>query len=193
MRKIYFLLLTALITISLSACISSKNENIKRNLSVQINKPDEFETIMNKFLYSKSPDELFAITIYLSEEKRILNDKNAISPMTGFYMGIIHEQPDLYKELKALDLSKNMELVLKLAETYSQETEDILNNRLNKSPKAAYLDLLWGYFYATGDKRVTNKICQYSKSTPDMIVRGAASWSYKSNMEQFPDKIKECK
>ena len=129
----------------------------------------------------------------LDFNKEELNNKNSKAPMQGFYMGVLHKNPLDFKQIENMQLSNDTQKILNFAKSFSPDMEGILDNKIKYYPESpAFLDMLWGYYYATSDNRVLRKICYIQKNDTDYIIRSAAQWSYNSNMHTFPNKIKSC-
>jgi len=160
--------------------------------AINIRNGEELSEIMANYFYEKKSAELYGIAKYLNNSS-LLASKNAKAPVSGFLIGILHENPKAFNTINETYRSVNMQKVIRYAEEFAPDMEDILDNKINYYPEsAAFLDGLWGYFSATGDERVLKKMCYIQEFDQNQIIRGAAKWSYNSNMKQHPQKIKSC-
>ncbi len=154
-----------------------------------------------------------------------LKDENARIPLIGFFSQVFRHNASQvhtwYQQIKNLpedDLEtittaiwiSNTEEGMKLLETenpilFEKKTPpDILTLKLD-SPST--LDLLWGFYYATGDSKVLRRIVtmfNYADVTkkPEGLPEGrtplytilpdAAKWSLSTNARQHPKILKDC-
>lgn len=177
------------VTILFSGCNFKTSEEPE---SVQIKDGEQFSKIIANYFYEKKSEELYGIAKYLNNSP-LLSRKNTKAPVSGFFIGILHENPEAFDIISETYKSSNLQKVLKSSKEFAPDMEEILDNKVKYYPEsAAFLDGLWGYFSATGDERVLKKMCYIQEFDENPIIRGAAKWSYNSNMEQHPKKIKSC-
>ncbi len=151
---------------------------------------DELNTMINGYVYKKDVNELTAIADYLSYSNAL--NKKTQFPMLGFFMGIKHENPKMFQTLRQKPYEPNMKHLLSEAENVSETMERFLNDEVNQHQETAdFLNTLWGYFYATGDKRVLNKMC-ILQSTGTAMFQIRTGIAYEANKSKFPDLIKDC-
>lgn len=178
MKKIIFAIVTIIFTVSIA--------------QAKILNSQQFDMAFENYLNNPNKIALKEITQYLSEGD-ILTNKNAKAPIQGFYMGVLHKNPLDFKQIENMQLSNDTQKILNFAKSFSPDMEGILDNKIKYYPESpAFLDMLWGYYFATADNRVLRKMCYIQNNDPDYIIRSAAQWSYNSNMKTFPNKIKSC-
>ena len=174
-------------------CFFTSEIAFSEGQSAKITDITQFNQRLDNYQFKKTSTELNAIVNYLSESDLLINDKNAKAPIRGFFIGIKHDNPAAFQALLKKNLSKSIKSTILAANEFSTDMELFLSNKIDYSPEsAAFLDMMWGYFYATGDVRVLNKMCQVQKENPDTVIKVVAKWSYQSNMKKFPSKIKPC-
>lgn len=149
------------------------------------------DTMMNYFL-KKNTAELFVILNYISKSDYLNSNKSSTAPIIGFYAGIQHENPKIFKKLQQNQNNRSTTKMLKSSKEFENIMEDMLKREDYYIERPALLDAFWGYFYATGDDRVIKKLCETSLNSTDILVKEAAKWSLASNKQQYPAKIKEC-
>lgn len=153
---------------------------------------EQFDMAFENYLNNPNSVALKEITQYVSESG-ILTSKNAKAPIQGFYMGVMHKNPTEFKQLENTKLSDNAQRIFRMVKEFSSDMEGILDDKIKYYPESpAFLDMLWGYFYATGDNRVLKKMCYIQNNDSDYLIKSAARWSYNSNMQSFPNKIRSC-
>jgi len=171
------------------------------------------------------PDQVVAQLKAWSSEGTLQNS-NALAPLTGFLSQVFRQNADQieswYTQIKnfpkadletitrAIWISNTKESKLLLKEKYpgvfdDQTPPDILTLKLD-APGA--LDLLWGYYFATGDIKVLRRIVSMFKyadapkrlegipknrSPLYTILPDAAKWSISSNAQQHPKILQDCK
>ena len=171
------------------------------------------------------PDQLVAHLKAWSADGTLQNE-DARVPLTGFLSQVFSQNTDKiqdwYSQVKdlpkyelelikmALWLSsteKSKQLLAKLPpEAFSDKAPpNILTLKLDS---ISTLDLLWGYYYATGDSKALRRIVAMFKfaDTPTRfkglpkdetplytILPNAAKWSLSSNAEQHPKVMHDCK
>ena len=157
-----------------------------------IKNDEELVKIMENFSVEKSEADVNAITDYLTESD-ILSTYNVKAPIQGFYIGILKENPDLFKAQAKRNITPTVQSILEVSKEFSSDMELILSGEQTYYPEgAAFLDMLWGYYYSTGDYRVIKLLCSIKDKDIDKTIRAAARWSLEAHKQKFPDKIKGC-
>lgn len=160
------------------------------NSSGKITNRNQFDRTLEYYFYKKDSAQLAQIVNYLNSSN-YLDIKYTKAPVQGFFMGILHENPATFNSIEKMQLSSSLKTTLNDAKEFSPYIESVLNNKPDYGVEsAAFLDMLWGYYLATGDNRVLNKMCEIQKTNPDPVIKGAAKWSYESNKQKHPGKIK---
>ncbi|NOX98127.1 MAG: hypothetical protein GXP30_00035 [Verrucomicrobia bacterium] len=171
------------------------------------------------------PDQVVAQLKAWSAEGTLQN-KTARAPLTGFLSQVFRQNADKienwYSQIK--DLPKgDLELItLAMWISGSKESRELLKTHRsgffdNKTPpdiltlnldSASALDLLWGYYFATGDSKALRRIVAMFKyadapkkvnGIPEdraplyTVLPDAAKWSLSSNAEQHSKVLKDCK
>ena len=166
--------------------------NLQAYTAQRIINDNQLSITMDKYFYKKDSSDLAPIMNYLSTSP-LLSQKHAKAPIEGFFMGIYHENPTAFNQLEKMQLSNQALVVLKVAKEFSPDMERILSNKQNYYPESpAFLDMLWGYWRATGDNRVINKMCFIKEKDENALIRAAAEWSFNAHLKQYPDRIKGC-
>ena len=125
----------------------------------EIKNDEQLVQATETYYLEKNKDALYAITDYLSE-RQLLSDKDYVLLYHGFFMGVLHDDSQVYGELFEGDNAMSVTNALKTAKQFSYDMESILDGTQRYYPEnPEFLDTLWGYFYATGDERVINKLC----------------------------------
>lgn len=128
-------------------------------------------------------------------------DKAASNLMMGFYR---HATAENYAKIRAADavfqqkIGPQYEMFLGAVsekwnfgnpsinemQRYHQNIDTLLNPSTHLLPD--HLDKLWSLFHATGDTRYSDRIKMVMDGlTPtDMITQSAATWSYRSHVQQ---------
>lgn len=153
----------------------------------------DLEYNMMHYFYYKNTAQLETIINYLSNSDYLEKYKSSKPFFQGFFIGILHENSAAFYKLYLLMPSKQVRLILSSSKEFSSDMERILSNKQNYYPESpAFLDMLWGYFSSTGDKRVISKICQIKENDHNALIRAAAEWSLKSQLKQYNGKVKGC-
>lgn len=185
MKKLICVFIFCILTFT--GCSSDKEKK-----SYKITSDEQLVLVMEQYQFKKLEVDLDAVTAYLSESD-ILSEPTAKAPVSGFYIGILKENPEKFKKLANDVNSPSLESVLKSSKEFSTDMEMILSGEQKYYPEnPSFLDSLWGYYYATGDERVIKEMCSIKNYAYDPVLRGAANWSLKAHKEKFPDKIKDC-
>ncbi len=157
----------------------------------KIDNTEQLNATINKFLYHKKADDVYAIADYLSKGNT-LNEETRF-PMVGFFMGVKNENEQLFNEIKKQSYSQNMKETLEKADNSAEGMKKFLGQELPAhSETPEFLSILWGYFYATGDKRILEKMCEMEKRTLSKMFRLRVIYTYEANMGKFPDIIEPC-
>ncbi len=171
------------------------------------------------------PDQVVAQLKAWSSEGTLQNE-NARAPLTGFLSQVFRQNADQienwYAQVKDLPPHDLQLINLAIWISATKESRELLQNKLpgifdNKAPpdiltlnldSASALDLLWGYYFATGDSKALRRIVAIFKfaDAPTKlkglsedrvplytILPEAAKWSLSSNAEQHPEILKACK
>ncbi len=159
----------------------------------EINNDEQLVQATETYYLDKNKDALYAITDYLSYRK-LLSDKDYVLLYHGFFMGIMHDDLSLYDSLFDSDNAMSVIRIAKTARQFSYDMESILDGTQRYYPEnPEFLDTLWGYFYATGDERVINKLCYIRDFDYSQNIRSIAQRSLEANREKYPDKVKACR
>jgi len=171
------------------------------------------------------PDQVVAQLKAWSSEGT-LQDANARAPLTGFLSQIFRQNADKLQDwrlqLKGLP-KEDLELInMAIWMSNTKESKELLQKEIpkafkDKSPpdiltlkldSPSALDLLWGYFFATGDSKALRRIVamfRYAdaptklegipkdRSPLYVILPKAAKWSISSNARQHPKVMEDCK
>jgi len=159
----------------------------------EIKNDEQLVQATETYYLEKNKDALYAIADYLSE-RQLLSDKDYVLLYQGFFMGVLHDNSQVYGELFERDNAMSVINVLKTAKQFSYDMESILDGTQRYYPEnTEFLDTMWGYFYATGDERVINKLCYIRDFDYSQNIRSIAQGSLEANREKYPDKVKACK
>lgn len=171
------------------------------------------------------PDQLIAQLKAWSAEGT-LQDSNARAPLLGFLSQVFHQNPqqlqDWYLQTRSLP-AKDQELItMALWMSDSAESKALLKKEMPKAfagktppdilqlklDSPSTLDLLWGYYFATGESKVLRRIIEmfrYADAPQKLegIPEGrtplyttlphAAKWSISSNARQHPKVLADSK
>lgn len=140
-----------------------------------------------------------------------LSNQGAFRAFGGFFMGIIVENPNFYNAVRQQGNTDDVNYLLDDAFLISSQIEFFLKKSQNLCLDQTTLDMFWGYFFATGDKRAVEAIkttanraepckkdkhqcittyCKKEGCTKDNLKLFAsdlsAEWSLKSNAKTHP-------
>ena len=171
------------------------------------------------------PDQLVAQLKAWSAEGTLQN-KNARAPLTGFLSQVFLQNADKidiwYSQIKDLPKADLELITLAIWISGTKESRELLKMQHpgvfdQKAPpdiltlkldSASALDLLWGYYFATGDSKALRRIVAMFKyadapkkveGLPEgrvplyTILPDSAKWSLASNAEQHPKVLEDCK
>ena len=149
---------------------------------------DECDHIFQHYYQAHDFDALLKISPTLAESIR----ENAVFPMVGFYYGVVKTMPDKALVLrKAVEKNESLRTVI---DDVIAGRDDSIAKLFDLSPKEytpPLLDFFWGYFMATGDKTVVEKVVRRgamrvpSCCTVDLTA-AAARWSVNSLAKTHP-------
>ncbi len=148
----------------------------------------------------------------IPDKELLLSLKNpgALKGLSGFFMGIFIENPDLYKEYRQQKNTGDVNYILDDAFMLSSVIKPLLERSQTTCLNDTSLDMYWGYFYATGDARAVATIkntsdraqpckqnnqnckkiyCKKDCTKSDLKVFASdlsAEWSLKSNAKYHP-------
>lgn len=186
MKKLIYLLVLCMIVFT--GCTFNQNKD-----TYKIKNDEQLVQIMEQYSNEKSVQDLNAITDYLVESEMLLQSSNAKAPLQGFYIGILKDSPDEFKLQTKRKITPSFESILKSSKAFSGDMELILSGEQTYYPEyPAFLDMLWGYYYSTGDDRVIKMMCKIKDKDIDKTIRASAKWSLEAHKQKFPDKIKGC-
>ena len=151
-------------------------------------KPDAEEEAFNEFLkgyyLAPNPQEALAKTAYA--EKLARKERDAASPLAGFYFGAVKTSPELRDEWREA-AEKAKAKWLKNAIELGLEGKT-LKERVGENSSEIYpgtLDFIWGYFFATGDRLSPQLVIKRASLKPQEeneidVTRFSAIWSLDS-------------
>lgn len=154
-----------------------------------------------------------------------LQDKQARAPLVGFLSQVFRLNAarieDWYSQVKDLPAEDLETITMALWMSNTKESKQLLHKEAGvfdekpppdilklKLDTASTLDLLWGYYFATGDSQALRRIVSmfnYAdapdkvKGVPDdrsplyKTLPDAAKWSLSSNARQHPKVLADCK
>lgn len=171
------------------------------------------------------PDQVVAQLKAWSSEGTLQNE-NARAPLTGFLSQVFRQNADQienwYTQLKGLPEGDLQFIILTMWISGTEESKKLIQKEHpglfdKKNPpdiltikldSAATLDLLWGYYFATGDSKALRRVVamfkfadasEKVKGLPEgrvplyTMLPEAAKWSLSSNAERHPRILKDCK
>ncbi len=188
------ILVCALVTLTTQLSATDITAQMAPTESIQeikIENTDQLNAMMNKFLYRKDANEAKEIARYLSQGNAL--NRETRFPVAGFFMGIKNDNPQLFDELKQQSYSRDVEDTLVEAEKTAARVNEFLGQELTSHQETPeFLGTMWGYFYATGDTRVLDRMCEMEKRTLSQMFRLRIIYTYEANMGKFPDIIQPC-
>lgn len=182
MKKIFCLILFAFMLLT-TGCIKAKNE---------IKTENQLINAIEQFQYDKQEVKLYAISNYIVETE-FLGYQGTHALLQGFYSGILHERPNLFGKLYHYYGEIHFLRLLQLTEQFYQTMEDILDEKQKVYPDGSeFIDTLWGYFYATGDKRVIHTLCRIQKNDYNHTIKNKVKMSLERNQKTYPEFKMKC-
>ncbi len=180
--------------------------NIKHTTSSAAVKNFNYEKWMT-FYYQNPQPEYFVKAVKQMIQDGIFDKKSAHPPLIAFLSQILAQNPD-----KINDWTSQLKEEIKL---YDELWTQILlaSNTKDKKSRPVYeifpvhpgvLDMNWGYFSATGDKRAIrniikafqyNELIESAPSDKKLLLTSiikAAEWSLNSNCKQHPLVLEYC-
>ena len=164
-------------------------------LSTMLTPSLEEEAAITAFFehYAVAPNPGEALDLLPTVDTMIGNHPTAASPMTGIYTGIVATSPERANEWRSL-LDSNPPPWLEAAIHLGLATPEVRKKALYPAPEKTWrssLEVLWGWYFATGDAEAPEFIIRCGGSLlsegvfPDS-TQNAAAWSAKSLAREHP-------
>ena len=182
MKKFFCFVLIAFMLIT-TGCIGTKNE---------IKTEKQLIHAIEQFQYDKRDVKLYAISNYIVETE-FLGYVGTHALLQGFYSGILNEHPNLFDKLYYYYGEIHFVRLLQQTERFYQTMEDILDEKQRVYPDGPeFINTLWGYFYATGDKRVIYTLCRIQKHDYSHEIKNKIKMSLEKNQKIYPEFNMKC-
>lgn len=220
-RRLPLFCLTLLLSLSHAGAASGQEKN-QETTPPPPSPPGEERDWLEFYYQNPDPDRFVEKMREYSDDGTLVNE-GARAALIGFLSQVIRQNPkkiaDWYSTLRGLPPEEQQVLNTAMLHARVEEADAILKERLGeefekekesvpkilemKLPQVQTLDMLWGYFYATGSETAIRRIvsCFIYEDAPDnpefaKVPEGfkpfyrelpkAASWSLASNAERHP-------
>ncbi len=129
------------------------------------------------YYQNKNWEKGTAILESISDAQILESDKSIEAGLLGFVSGLILDNPDKLEELKNMNLSTDMQDLIKKGSQIAlraQKVGNILKSQHGKPFTGKQLDSFWGLFFATGDQRIPEEIAYFGmkNSKPKKVENG---------------------
>ena len=148
--------------------------------------------------YSRAPDVNAAVAALPTVKKLNRTNRSGVSPSVGFYFGAVKSSLVTHRaEWEAAKRSGGKEIACAINAALTGKTIDDLVPKKMEDYAPGILDLLWGYFLATGAAEVPRRVIQRGgMKVPDEpgvvdLTARAAQWSSVSLAKDHPTVLSE--
>lgn len=130
---------------------------------------EDYSDIMQNFYHDPDFDDFMRV---YKDRKRLI--KHNGKPIKFWLWGVYLSHPDYFDESRKETISE-----------FTREIERGLRN-VARNPSGELLDCIWMLYFASGDKKYAEIVKKVANECPDIVVSGAASWSYQSIIGENP-------